>query len=109
MGARSGPPALSVVSTGLFPTTLSDSANPADGLPAWATPADPSSAPTAAAMTSSVSSPSVPAPAPANPASSPRSPPTDLGHDVIGVVSFGPGTCSGKPGVFTEVSAYRSW
>ena len=28
-------------------------------------------------------------------------------YDVIGVVSFGPGTCSGKPGVFTEVSAYR--
>merc|ERR1711915_192639 len=30
-------------------------------------------------------------------------------YDVIGVVSFGPGSCSGKPGVFTEVSAYRSW
>merc|ERR1711890_70268 len=30
-------------------------------------------------------------------------------YDVIGVVSFGPGTCSGKPGVFTEVSAYRDW
>merc|ERR1711955_163825 len=30
-------------------------------------------------------------------------------YDVIGVVSFGPGTCSGKPGVFTEVSAYRQW
>jgi len=30
-------------------------------------------------------------------------------YDVIGVVSFGPGTCSGKPGVFTEVAAYRSW
>merc|ERR1712007_217396 len=30
-------------------------------------------------------------------------------HDVIGVVSFGPGTCSGKPGVFTEVSQYRDW
>merc|ERR1712137_1305159 len=29
--------------------------------------------------------------------------------DVIGVVSFGPGTCSGKPGVFTEVSEYRDW
>merc|ERR1712243_318210 len=29
--------------------------------------------------------------------------------DVIGVVSFGPGTCSGKPGVFTEVSQYRDW
>ena len=28
-------------------------------------------------------------------------------YDVIGVVSFGPGTCSGKPGVFTEVSQYR--
>merc|ERR1712142_1432964 len=30
-------------------------------------------------------------------------------YDVIGVVSFGPGTCSGKPGVFTEVSQYRDW
>jgi len=30
-------------------------------------------------------------------------------YDVIGVVSFGPGTCSGKPGVFTEVSEYRQW
>merc|ERR1711911_357428 len=30
-------------------------------------------------------------------------------YDVIGVVSFGPGSCSGKPGVFTEVSAYRTW
>merc|ERR1712126_515860 len=29
--------------------------------------------------------------------------------DVIGVVSFGPGTCSSKPGVFTEVSQYRDW
>jgi len=30
-------------------------------------------------------------------------------YDVIGVVSFGPGTCEGVPGVFTEVSQYRSW
>merc|ERR1712042_46315 len=30
-------------------------------------------------------------------------------YDVIGVVSFGPGSCSGKPGVFTEVSQYRDW
>jgi len=30
-------------------------------------------------------------------------------YDVIGVVSFGPQSCSGKPGVFTEVSAYRKW
>merc|ERR1711970_254340 len=29
--------------------------------------------------------------------------------DVIGVVSFGPGSCSGRPGVFTEVSQYRDW
>ena len=30
-------------------------------------------------------------------------------YDVIGVVSYGPGTCAGKPGVFTEVAAYRDW
>jgi len=30
-------------------------------------------------------------------------------YDVIGVVSFGPGSCSGRPGVFTEVSQYRDW
>merc|ERR1712198_619166 len=30
-------------------------------------------------------------------------------YDVIGIVSFGHGTCSGKPGVFTEVSQYRGW
>ena len=28
-------------------------------------------------------------------------------YDVIGVVSFGPGTCEGRPGVFTEVAAFR--
>jgi len=30
-------------------------------------------------------------------------------YDVIGVVSFGPGTCEGRPGVFTDVAAFRSW
>ncbi|CAH1245826.1 KLKB1 [Branchiostoma lanceolatum] len=30
-------------------------------------------------------------------------------YDVIGVTSFGSGTCSDKPGVFTEVAAYRDW
>merc|ERR1712002_135641 len=36
--------------------------------------------------------------------------PNDSGaYDVIGVVSFGPGTCSGRPGVFTEVSQYKDW
>jgi len=31
-------------------------------------------------------------------------------YDVVGVVSFGPDSCSGKkPGVYTEVSAYREW
>jgi len=30
-------------------------------------------------------------------------------YDVVGVFSLGPETCSGKPGVFTEVSAYRDW
>merc|ERR1739838_382361 len=77
--ARSGPPPLSSVNTGLFLTTSSDSVNPANGLPAWATPADPLSAPTAVAMMSSALFPSDPAPAPANPAFSPKSPPTDLG------------------------------
>merc|ERR1712136_577715 len=67
--------------TGAFPTTSSALANPARaGLPAWATPADPSSAPTVPApTTSSASFLSDPAPAPANPASSPKSLPTDNG------------------------------
>jgi len=30
-------------------------------------------------------------------------------YDVIGIVSFGPGTCAGYPGVFTEVAAFRHW
>ncbi|XP_035693695.1 putative inactive serine protease 43 isoform X1 [Branchiostoma floridae] len=30
-------------------------------------------------------------------------------YDVVGVVSFGPFRCSGKPGIFTEVAAYRNW
>merc|ERR1712136_438148 len=79
--AKSGAPASSSDNTGAFPTTLSDSVNPARaGPPAWVTPAAPSSAPTAAAPTmSSVSSPSVPAPALANPASSPRFPNTEDG------------------------------
>jgi len=29
--------------------------------------------------------------------------------DVIGIVSFGPGSCKGNPGVFTEVSSFRNW
>merc|ERR1711931_528428 len=77
---RSGPLLLSVVNTGLFQTTLSASVKLADGLPAWETPAAPSSAPTAAVpMTSSVSSLSDPELAPANPASSPRSLSTETG------------------------------
>jgi len=31
------------------------------------------------------------------------------GFDVIGIVSFGPGTCAEKPGVFTEVSKFIPW
>lgn len=29
--------------------------------------------------------------------------------DVIGIVSYGPGTCEGSIGVFTEVAAFRDW
>ena len=31
------------------------------------------------------------------------------GFDVIGVVSFGPSSCGGMPGVFTEVSQFIDW
>merc|ERR1711872_785233 len=31
------------------------------------------------------------------------------GTVVVGVVSFGPGECAGKPGVFTEVSQFIDW
>merc|ERR1712203_1032573 len=59
---------------------LSDSASPANGLPAWETPADPSSAPTdLAPMMSSESCLSDLAPALASPASSPKSPSTGIG------------------------------
>merc|ERR1712002_1154234 len=65
--AKSGEPAISSANTTAFPTTLSVSANPADGPPAWVTPADPSSATTDPAL------------APANPASSPKSLNTEIG------------------------------
>merc|ERR550534_3254781 len=35
--------------------------------------------------------------------------PLACGGTVVGVVSFGPGECDGKPGVFTEVSQFISW
>merc|ERR1712212_486016 len=67
-------------STTAFPTTLLDSASPANGLPAWETPADPSSAPTDLAPTmSSESCLSDLAPALESPASSPKSPSTEIG------------------------------
>merc|ERR1711915_928959 len=44
--AKSGEPVISSANTTAFPTTLSVSVNPADGPPAWVTPADPSSATT---------------------------------------------------------------
>merc|ERR1712142_283655 len=73
-------PVISSANTTAFPTTLSVSVNPADGLPAWVTPADPSSATTDPALsTSSALSPSDPALAPANPVSSPKSLNTEIG------------------------------
>merc|ERR1711982_204208 len=66
--AKSGEPVISSANTTAFPTTLSVSVNPANGLPAWVTPADPSSATTdPALLTLSALSPSDPALAPANP------------------------------------------
>merc|ERR1712002_897030 len=35
--------------------------------------------------------------------------PLACGGTIVGIVSFGPGECDGKPGVFTEVSQFRSW
>merc|ERR1711942_469775 len=35
--------------------------------------------------------------------------PLACGGTVVGVVSFGPGECDGKPGVFTEVSQFIDW
>merc|ERR1712002_322905 len=32
-----------------------------------------------------------------------------FGETIVGIVSFGPGECDGKPGVFTEVSQFRDW
>merc|ERR1711931_505891 len=78
--AKSGEPVISSANTTAFPTTLSVSVNPANGPPAWVTPADPSSATTDPALsTSSALSPSDPALAPANPASSPKSLNTEIG------------------------------
>jgi len=34
--------------------------------------------------------------------------PLACGGTIVGIVSFGPGECDGKPGVFTEVSQFRS-
>merc|ERR1712168_1008210 len=57
-----------------------DSASPANGLPAWETPADPSSAPTVLAPTMSLElCLSDLAPALESPASSPKSPSTGIG------------------------------
>merc|ERR1719348_1585958 len=35
--------------------------------------------------------------------------PLACGGTLVGIVSFGPGECSGKPGVFTEVSQFIPW
>jgi len=35
--------------------------------------------------------------------------PLACGGTIVGIVSFGPGECDGKPGVFTEVSQFRDW
>merc|ERR1719259_304702 len=35
--------------------------------------------------------------------------PLACGGTIVGVVSFGPGECAGKPGVFTEVSQFIDW
>merc|ERR1719374_384081 len=35
--------------------------------------------------------------------------PRACGGTIVGVVSFGPGECDGKPGVFTEVSQFIDW
>merc|ERR1712126_41289 len=79
--AESGVPASSSDNTIAFPITLSALANPARaGLPAWVTPADPSSAPTAPdPTTSSALSLLALAPALADPASLPKSRSTEDG------------------------------